>query len=196
MAFEEKLTFRCPTPWARKYLNQEKVYVSFAVLGLVDTHIIGGMLQTDPILTFRDDVKASIMDIMSDNTPLALFSKSVRELKSANDNIRFTNGLAIQVSIKYGKTIEAYTDKLAKAMEYVNEHGNHPVLSQCVFVPFGHGAVLDQNTFCSLIFMQNEFLHNIKHVKIHGRLIHHVLGSIYCGFLDGHAQRQTLSFLE
>jgi hypothetical protein len=53
-------------------------------------------------------------------------------------------------------------------MEYVNEHGNHPVLSQCVFVPFGSGAAIYQNTFCSLIHMQNECLHNIKHVEIHG----------------------------
>jgi hypothetical protein len=53
-------------------------------------------------------------------------------------------------------------------MECVNEHGNHPVISQCVFVPFGRGAAVDQNTFYSLICMQNEFLHNIKHVEIHG----------------------------
>jgi hypothetical protein len=155
------------TPF-RKYLNREKVYVSPAVLGLVDTRIIGVMLQTDPMLTFRDDMKANIMDIMSDNTPLAVFSKRVRELKPANDNPRFINGLAIQVAINDGKTTEAYTDKFAKSMIYVNEHGNHPVLSQCVFVPFGRGEAIDQNTFCSLIRMQNEFLHNIKHVEIHG----------------------------
>jgi hypothetical protein len=108
------------------------------------------------------------MDFTSDNTHLTIFSKRVRELKPANDNPRFTNALAIQVEIKYGKNTEAYTEKLAKAMEYVNEHGNHPVLSQCVFVPFGRGAAIDQDTFCSLIRMQNEFLHNIKHVEIRG----------------------------
>jgi hypothetical protein len=53
-------------------------------------------------------------------------------------------------------------------MEYMNEHGNRPVLSQCVFVPFGRGTAKDQNTFCSLIRMQHEFLRNIKHVEIHG----------------------------
>jgi hypothetical protein len=154
------------TPF-RKFLNQDKVYFSPAVLGMVGTRIIGVMLKTYHMLTFRDDIKASIMDIMSDNTPLTVFAKCVTELKSANDNPRFTNGLEIQVAIKY-KTTEAYTDKLAKAMEYVNYHGNHLVLSQCVFVPFGCGAAIDQNTFCSLIHMQNEFLHNVKHVKIHG----------------------------
>jgi hypothetical protein len=35
------------TPF-RKYLNQDKVYVSPAALGLVDTRIVGVMLQTDP----------------------------------------------------------------------------------------------------------------------------------------------------
>jgi hypothetical protein len=120
------------------------------------------------MLNFRDDIKSSIMDIMSDNTPLTVFFKRVRELKPANNNPRFTNALTIQVAIKYGKTTEAYTEKLAKAMEYVNENGNHPVLSQCIFVPFGRGAAIDQNTFWSLIRMQNEFLHNIKHVEIHG----------------------------
>jgi hypothetical protein len=120
------------------------------------------------MLTFRDDIKSSIMDIMRDNTPIAVFSKRVRELKPANDNPHVTNALTIQVAIKYGKTTEAYTDKLDKAMEYVNEHGSHPVLSQCVFPSFGRGAAIDQNTFCSLIRMQNEFLHNIKHVEIHG----------------------------
>jgi hypothetical protein len=150
------------------YLNQDKVYVSPAVLGLVDTRIIGLMLQTDPTLTFHDNIKASIIDIMSDNTPLTVFAKLVRELKPANDNPRFNNGLAIQVTIKDGNTTESYTEKLAEAMEYVNEHGNHPVLSQCVFVPFGRCAAIDQNTFCSLIRMQNEFLHNVQHVEIHG----------------------------
>jgi hypothetical protein len=52
----------------------------------------------------------------------------------------------------------------------VNEHGTHPVLSQGVRVPFGRGATVDQNTLCSLSCMQNEFLHNILHVKIHGLL--------------------------
>jgi hypothetical protein len=58
------------------------------------------MLQTDPTLTFRDDIKDSIMDIMSDNTPLTVSAKRVRELKPENDNPRFMNGLAIQVAIK------------------------------------------------------------------------------------------------
>jgi hypothetical protein len=53
-------------------------------------------------------------------------------------------------------------------MEFVNEHDNHPLLSQCVFVPFGRGAAIDPDTFCSFIRMQNEFLHNVHHVEIHG----------------------------
>jgi hypothetical protein len=44
------------TPF-RKYLNQDDIYVSPTVLGLVDTCIIGVMLQTDPQLTFRDELK-------------------------------------------------------------------------------------------------------------------------------------------
>jgi hypothetical protein len=151
-----------------KYLNQDKVYVSPAVLGLVNTRIIGVMLQTDPLLDFRDDIKASIMDIINDATPMYVVAKRVCEINPSNDNPRFTNGLAIQVAIKDGKQTDQYTEKLAKAMEYVNEHGNHPVLSQCVFVPFGRGASIEQNTFCSLIRMQNEFLHNIKHAELHG----------------------------
>jgi hypothetical protein len=155
------------TPFC-KYLNQDKVYVSPAVLGLVDTHTTGVMLQTDPQLTFRDDIKASIMDIMNDNTSLSVFAKRVRELKPANGNPRSTNGLTIQVAIKEVKDVEAYTEKRAKAMDYINDHDNHPVLSQCVFVLFGRGAAIDQNNFHSLIRMQNEFLHNVKHVKSHG----------------------------
>jgi hypothetical protein len=53
-------------------------------------------------------------------------------------------------------------------MEFDNEHGNHLDFFQCVFIPFCRGAAIDQNTFWSLIRMQNEFLHNIQHVKIHG----------------------------
>jgi hypothetical protein len=96
-----------------------------------------------------------------------VFTKRVHELNPSADNPRFTNGLAIQVVIKDGKETEACTDKLMKAMEFVNEHGNHPFLSQRVFITFGRGDAIDQNTFCSLIRMQNEFLHNIKHVEIH-----------------------------
>jgi hypothetical protein len=105
---------------------------------------------------------------MSENTPVSVFAKCVRELNPSTDNPRFTNGLAIQVAIKDSNETKAYTEKLASAMEFVNEHDNHPVLSHCVFVPFGRGATIDQNTFCSLIRTQNEFLHNVQHVEIHG----------------------------
>jgi hypothetical protein len=79
------VTMSCPMgemkdPATRKYLNQEKVYVPPSVLGLVDTRVIGVMIQTDPVLTFRDNLKSYIMDIISDNTPLTVFSKRVREL--------------------------------------------------------------------------------------------------------------------
>jgi hypothetical protein len=53
-------------------------------------------------------------------------------------------------------------------MEFVNEHGNHPILSQYDFVPFGRGAAIDPPTFCSLIHMQNKLLHTIKHFEIPG----------------------------
>jgi hypothetical protein len=95
------------------------------------------------------------MDIMSDNTHLSMFAKCVRELNPSTDNPCFSP--TIQVAIKDGKETETYTEKLAKAMGVINEHGNHPVLSQCVFVPFGRGAAIGQNTFCSLIRMQNDF---------------------------------------
>jgi hypothetical protein len=92
------------------YLNQDKVYISPAVMGLADTRIIGVVLQTDPRLTFRDYIKATIIDIMSNKTALSVFA----------DNPRFTNDLAIQVVIKDGNETEAYIEKLTKAMEFVN----------------------------------------------------------------------------
>jgi hypothetical protein len=130
--------------------------------------IIGVMLHTDPQLTFCDDIKSSIFNIMHDDTPISVFTKRIREVNTKTDNPKFTNGLAIQVVIKDGKETETYTAKLSKAMEFVNEHGNHPILSQCVCVPFGGGAAIDPYTFCSFIRMQDDFLHNIRHVEIHG----------------------------
>jgi hypothetical protein len=111
-------------------INRSKV---FDILPVVIQYYLNYRVRSllfcsDPTLTFRDDIKSSIMDIMSDNTPLTVFSKRVRELTPANDTPHFTNEITIQVAIKDGKTTEAYTDKLSKAMEYVNEHGNHPVL--------------------------------------------------------------------
>jgi hypothetical protein len=151
----------------RKYLKKEKVCVSQASLGLVDARIIGVMLQTDPNLNLGDDIKTFIYDIMRDDTPIPVFTKCVREVNTKSDNPRFANGLAIQVAIKDGKETETYTGKLSKAMEFVNEHGNHPILSQCAFVLFIRCAAIDQPTCCSLIRMQNEFLYNIQHVEIH-----------------------------
>jgi hypothetical protein len=49
-------------------------------------------------------------------------------------------------------------------MEFFNEHGNHPVLSHCIFVPFS----IDHHNFCSLIHMNTDFLRNVQHVEIHG----------------------------
>jgi hypothetical protein len=70
---------------------------------------------------------------MRDDTPIFVFTKLVREVNTKTDNPRYTNGLAIQVAIKDGKETKAYTEKLSKAMEFVNEHGNHPILSQCIW---------------------------------------------------------------
>jgi hypothetical protein len=153
------------TPF-RMYLNKEKVPVSQEFLDLVDARIICVMLHTDPQLMFWDDIKSSIFDIMLWYTNFSLH-QMCRQANAKNDNPKFANGLAIQVAIKDGKEKEAYTDKISKAMEFFNEHGNHPILSQCVFFPFGRGAAIDQYTFCSFIRMQNEFLHN-THVEIHG----------------------------
>jgi hypothetical protein len=59
-----------PSMPLRKYLlNKEKIYITQASLGLVDARIIGVMLHTNPQLTFRDDIKVSISDIMRDGTP-------------------------------------------------------------------------------------------------------------------------------
>jgi hypothetical protein len=144
------------TPF-RKYLNKEKVYVYQASLGLVDTRIVRVMLHTDPQLTFRDDVKYSIFNIMHDDTPISVFTKRVREVNAKTDKPKFTNGLAIQIAIKDGKETEIYTDKISKEMEFMNEHINHPILLQCVFVPFGRGAAIDPDAFCSFIRMQDAF---------------------------------------
>jgi hypothetical protein len=105
---------------------------------------------------------------MRDDTPISVFTKRVREINAKSDNPRFNNGLAIQVAKEYGKETEAYNEKLSKAVEFVNEHGNHPILSYCVFVHFDRGAAIDQPTFCSLIRMQNKSLHNTRHVEING----------------------------
>jgi hypothetical protein len=127
------------------------------------------MLQTDPQLTFCDDKKSSIFDIMRNDTPISVFTKCVLEVNAQSDNPIFTNGMAIQVAIKDGKDNDAYTENLSKATESVNEHGNHPLLSQCVFILVGRGYTIDHSSFCSFIRTQNEFMHNIHLVEIHGR---------------------------
>jgi hypothetical protein len=60
------------------------------------------MLQTDPQLTVRDDIKASTI--------------RVRELNTSVDNPGFANGLAIQVAFKDDKETESYAEKLTKVM--------------------------------------------------------------------------------
>jgi hypothetical protein len=151
----------------RKYLIKEKFYVSQASLVLVDARAIGVVLQMDQNLTFCDDIKTSICDIVRDDMPISVFIKCVREVNDKSETPRFNNGLAIQVAIKDGKKIESYTEKLSKVIEFLNEHGNHPILSQCVFIPFGRGAAINPPTFCSLIRIQNELVHNIQHVEMH-----------------------------
>jgi hypothetical protein len=106
-----------------------RFHVSRASLGLVDAIIIGVVLQTDPQLTFRNDIKSSIFDSMQDDTPISVFTKRVREVNAKSNNPRFTNGWEIQAVIKDGNETAAYTEKLSKAIEFVNEHINHHILS-------------------------------------------------------------------
>jgi hypothetical protein len=61
------------TPFS-KYLDKETVDASRASLSLVDSRIIGVMFHIDPQLTFHDDIKTSILDIMRDDTPRSWIS--------------------------------------------------------------------------------------------------------------------------
>jgi hypothetical protein len=130
-----------------KYLNKEKIYGTHASLRLIDSHIIGVMFQTDPQLSFCDDIKPYISDLMQDGTPLSVFTKRVHDINASTDTPRFMNALAV----------EAYTEKLSKAMEHVKDQINHLILSQCVFVPFRRGSVIDQDTFHNIIHMHSHF---------------------------------------
>jgi hypothetical protein len=93
-----------------KYLNQDKVYIYQASLGLVDAHIIGILIQTDPQLTFHDNSKSSVIGIMRDNTPLSVLYKRVLELNPSSDNPHVTNDLAIMT----GRYIRALWRKNSK----------------------------------------------------------------------------------
>jgi hypothetical protein len=61
------------------YLNKEKFYVRQAFLGLLDARLIGVFLQADPNLTFRDDLKQAIMEVMANGTIISIFPKRVNE---------------------------------------------------------------------------------------------------------------------
>jgi hypothetical protein len=142
------------------------VYVSQASLGLVDLWLLGVFLQADPNLTFRDDLKQALMDVMADGTP-SIFPKRVKEPSDDLSRIHFTNGLAVQVAIPDSKKSAEYTETLTKAMEYFNGNDSHPILSPKVFLPFGKTAEIDNGTFRRLIRMQNEYLHKTRHIKVH-----------------------------
>jgi hypothetical protein len=162
------------------YLNKEKVYISQAPLWLVDARLIGIFLQADPNLTFRDDLKDVITDVMADGTLISIFYKRVKEPLNDNSIVRFTDGLAIQVVISDPKKAGEFTETLSKAMGYFNENGSQPILSSKVFLPFGKSAAIDKDTFRKLIQMQNEYLNHIKHVEMHN--ICHIDKDISLGY--------------
>jgi hypothetical protein len=59
----------------RSYLKIKIKYASQASLGLIDVRLIGVFLQAGPILTFQDDLKQAIMEVMADRTPIWIFPK-------------------------------------------------------------------------------------------------------------------------
>jgi hypothetical protein len=124
-------------------------------------------LQADPNLTFRDDLKQELMEVMADGNPICISPKCVKEPSNDSSKIMFTSCLAVQVSIPDTKKAAEYTETLAKLMEYFNSNGSHPIISSRVFIPFGKTAVIDNGTFRKFICMQHEYLHNICHIEIH-----------------------------
>jgi hypothetical protein len=142
----------------RSNLDKEKVYLSQTSLGLVDAHLIGVFLQADPNLTFCNDRKQAIMNVMENGTPISVFLKRVKDDAS---KVRYTNGLAVQVAIPDSKKAAEYTETLTKAMAYFNENDSHPIISSKVCLPFGKVAAIDNSTFRKLIRMQNEYVHEI-----------------------------------
>jgi hypothetical protein len=121
----------------RTYLNKEKFNVSQAYIGLVDARLIGVFLQAGPNLTFRDDLKQALMDVMVDGTPISIFPKRIKEPSNDSSTIRFTNGLAFQVAIPDRKKAAEYTETLTKEMEYFNGNDSFQILSLKFFLPFG-----------------------------------------------------------
>jgi hypothetical protein len=146
MVYEERLTSQMKEMHSafRTYVNKEKVYASQATLGLVGARLIGVFLQTDPTLTFRDDLKEAIMDSMADGTLISIFpERVVTEPSNDNTKIRFTNGLAVKVAISDPKKAGEYTETMSNAMEYFMSNGSHPILSSKVFLPFGKSVSIN-----------------------------------------------------
>jgi hypothetical protein len=121
----------------RSYINTEKVYVSHASLGLVDANLIDILLQADPNLTFRDDLQQTIMEVMADDASISIFPKKVKEPSNDSSNIRFTNGLDVQVAIPDSKKSAEYTDTLANAIEFLNGNDATPSYprQQSIMIP-------------------------------------------------------------
>jgi hypothetical protein len=165
----------------RSYLNKENVYISQSALYLVDARIIVVLLHTNPTLIFRDDLKEAIMEAimeaMTDDTPISISPKRVKEPSNDNTQVRFTNGLAVQVAIAYPKRAGDYTETLSKAIEYFNENGSNPILSSKVFLHFGKPAAIDNETFRKVIRMQNKYLRHTKNVELHH--LCHIQNEIY-----------------
>jgi hypothetical protein len=116
------------------------------------------------------------MEVMAYGTPISIFTQRVKEPSNDNKNVRFTNGLVIQVAIYDPKKSGVYTETLSKAMKYFNENGSHPILSSKV----GKSAVIDKDAFRKLIQMQNEDLRRTKHVEMHN--LSHIDKDISLGY--------------
>jgi hypothetical protein len=154
----------------RAYPNTEKVYVSQTSLGLVDGRLIGVFrvfLQADPNITFRDDLKQAIMEVMADGTPISIFLKRVKEPSKDLSRICVTNGLAVQVAKPDSKKAAEYIKTFTKTMEYFNGNDSHPILSSKVFLLFGKSAAIYNGNFRKLIHKKNEYLHKICHIEVH-----------------------------
>jgi hypothetical protein len=57
------------------------------------------------------------------------------------------------VAIPDSKKAAEYTETMAKAMEYFNENGSHPIFSSKFFLPFDKAAAIDNETFQKIIRM-------------------------------------------
>jgi hypothetical protein len=146
-----------PSSSFRQYLNQERVHINSAQLGVEEKVIMGWCWKSHPAFGYRNEMKSRLKLMMGkehDDIAHTLFPKNIRHVRKSDGAKLGTTGIALWIAKRPGVSEQAFREELAERWSNVTIKSGGSLASK-FFIPFGKEYTLGDSEMTHIIEQQN-----------------------------------------